>query len=144
MKLDNKIKRGNIQNKCEMCWIWQPLKSSTINFCSERNNKSIHTRLQYFPYTSCHHKSFGYIIPLYNTKCKLNLFHSTCVTLKVEVVKNSRSSKSSLRMFSLNCFITTSNFILMRCKVPEKMKLTSFALSWPCDPQARSRSVNLV
>ena len=42
--------------------------------------------------------------------------------------------KSSLKMFSLSCLITTSNVILIRWKVSEKMKPTGFALCWSCDP----------
>ena len=43
-------------------------------------------------------------------------------------------SNISLRMFSLNCSLTTSNFILIRWKACKKMKPIGFALSWPCDP----------
>ena len=48
---------------------------------------------------------------------------------------------SSLKMISLNCFITTSHFILIRWKMCKKMKPTGFATCWPCDPQVRSRSM---
>ena len=52
--------------------------------------------------------------------------------------------ESSLSMFSLNCFIITSNFTLIRQKVCEKINPIGFALRWPCDPQAWWRSVKVV
>ena len=46
---------------------------------------------------------------------------------------------NSLRMFDLNCFIATSNFILILWKVCKKMKSVGCA-----DPQERSRSVRVL
>ena len=55
-----------------------------------------------------------------------------------------RLLKSSLRMFSLNRFITTSNFILSRWNVCEKNEASRFCFALTLWPQARSRSVKVV
>ena len=54
------------------------------------------------------------------------------------------SFKSSIKMFNLNCFNTISNSIPISWIVCKKMKPTTFALHWPCEPQAGTRSVKAV
>ena len=50
----------------------------------------------------------------------------------------------SILMFSLNCFNTTSNFILIGCKVQENKRPTGFLLCWPWNPQPKSRPLKVV
>ena len=52
--------------------------------------------------------------------------------------------KLLIRMFNLNCFNITSNFIPITWKVCQKIKLTNIAFLWPCDPQPVSRYLKVV
>ena len=45
------------------------------------------------------------------------------------------SLKMNIRMFSLSCFNTRCNFILVSWEVCEKMKPRGFVLRWPSDPR---------
>ena len=54
------------------------------------------------------------------------------------------SFKGSTRIFILNCFNSTPNFILISSIVCKREKPKGFALRWPYDPQPRSRSLKVV
>ena len=73
----------------------------------------------------------------------LKVFDAVCTTVNIPLL-SINLTQSSIRMLSLNCFITTPNYILIRRKACEKMKPIGFALHRPCDAHARSRSVKVV
>ena len=50
-------------------------------------------------------------------------------------VKKSHTKVIIIRMLTLNCFSTSSNFILISWEVSIKMKPTGFAFCRPCDSQ---------
>ena len=92
----------------------------------------IHKRLN-----ACQH--FFFVLSISKTAVLANIFF-----LSISKTAVLSLSKSSIRMFILNCFNTISNFVHISWKVCKKIKLGGFALRWTCDPHARSRSVKVV
>ena len=69
------------------------------------------------------------------SECKPTLKFLDSVSKTAVIPLPSINLTQKQRMFSLNCLIAASNFILIRSKVYTKMKPLGFALRWPCDPR---------
>ena len=109
-----------------------------------QRNRSVNVRIQ-ASVTFFHHYTKFEPNWFINVRVHANNFFLTLsVSQQLFPLFHSRSLIISVRMFIFNCFNLRSNFILISWKVPKKIKPRDFALRWPCDHRARSRSVKVV